>query len=82
MLAHGKQDSHTTRDASRQEPRIAIPSFLTIVMIPLTYSIATGLSFGMISFASLEPATGRARREHWMLYLLATLFLLRFIYIR
>lgn len=64
-----------------EEPRIAIPSFLTIITIPLTYSIATGLSFGLISFAALEVATGRARRQHWMLYLLATLFLFRFIYI-
>ena len=63
------------------EPRIAIPSFLTILTIPLTYSIATGLSFGLISYAVLEVATGRGRRQHWMLYLLAVLFLLRFIYI-
>lgn len=63
------------------EPRIAIPSFLTIITIPLTYSIATGLSFGLISFAALELATGRGRRQHWMLYLLAALFLARFIYI-
>ena len=62
------------------EPRIAIPSFLTLITIPLTYSIATGLSFGMISFAALELVTGRGRRQHWMLYLLAVLFLLRFIY--
>jgi AGZA family xanthine/uracil permease-like MFS transporter len=64
-----------------EEPRIAIPSFLTIVMIPLTYSIATGLSFGLICYAALELATGRGRRQHWMLYLLAVLFLLRFVYI-
>ena len=63
------------------EPRIAIPAFLTIITIPLTYSIATGLSFGLISYAVLEIATGHGRRQHWMLYLLATLFLLRFIYI-
>jgi AGZA family xanthine/uracil permease-like MFS transporter len=63
------------------EPRVAIPSFLTLITIPLTYSIATGLSFGIISFATLELATGRGRRQHWMLYLLAALFLLRFIYI-
>jgi AGZA family xanthine/uracil permease-like MFS transporter len=63
------------------EPRIAIPSFLTLVTIPLTYSIATGLSFGMISFAILELATGRGSRKHWMLYLLAALFLARFIYL-
>src|SRR6202041_966815 len=63
------------------EPRVAIPSFLTLITIPLTYSIATGLSFGLISYAALELATGRGRRQHWMLYLLATLFLLRFVYI-
>ena len=63
------------------EPRIAIPAFLTLITIPLTYSIATGLSFGIISFAVLEVATGRARRQHWMLYLLALIFLSRFIYL-
>jgi AGZA family xanthine/uracil permease-like MFS transporter len=34
------------------EPRFAIPAFLTIITIPLTYSIATGLSFGLISYAA------------------------------
>ena len=63
------------------EPRVAVPAFLTILTIPLTYSIATGLSFGIISFAVLEQMTGRGRRQHWMLYLLAVLFLLRFIYL-
>jgi AGZA family xanthine/uracil permease-like MFS transporter len=65
-----------------EEPRVAIPSFLTLITIPLTYSIATGLSFGIISFALLEVATGRGRRQHWMLYLLALLFLSRFIYLK
>ena len=65
----------------REEPRVAIPAFLTLITIPLTYSIATGLSFGIISFAVLEVATGRGRRQHWMLYLLALIFLSRFIYL-
>jgi AGZA family xanthine/uracil permease-like MFS transporter len=64
------------------DARVGIPAFLTIITIPLTYSIATGLSFGIISFAILELATGRGHRRHWMLYLLAVLFLLRFIYLR
>jgi len=62
-------------------PRIAIPAFLTLIAIPLTSSIATGLSFGLIGYAALELATGRGRRQHWMLYLLAALFLLRFLYV-
>jgi AGZA family xanthine/uracil permease-like MFS transporter len=64
------------------EPRVAIPAFLTIITVPLTYSIATGLSFGIISFSAIELATGRGRRQHWMLYLLATLFCARFVYMR
>jgi AGZA family xanthine/uracil permease-like MFS transporter len=64
------------------EPRIAIPAFLTIITVPLTYSIATGLSFGIISFSAIELATGRGRKQHWMLYLLAVLFCMRFVYMR
>jgi adenine/guanine/hypoxanthine permease len=63
------------------DPQIGIPAFLTIVTIPLTWSIADGLSFGLTSYALLQLITGRARRRDWMLYLLATLFLLRFLYI-
>jgi AGZA family xanthine/uracil permease-like MFS transporter len=62
------------------EPRIGIPAFLTIVTIPLTYSIATGLSLGLVSYAILELTTGRGSRKHWMLYVLALLFLARLIY--
>lgn len=63
------------------DPQIAIPAFLTVVTIPLTWSIADGLSFGLTSYALLQLISGRARRKDWMLYLLAILFLLRFIYI-
>ncbi len=64
-----------------EEPRIAIPAFLTIITIPLTYSIATGLGFGLVSYALLEVLTGRGQRAHWMLYTLALLFGLRFLYL-
>jgi AGZA family xanthine/uracil permease-like MFS transporter len=63
------------------EPHIAIPSFLTLVMVPLSWSIADGLSFGLTSYALIQLLTGRAHRKDWMLYLLTTLFLLRFIYL-
>jgi adenine/guanine/hypoxanthine permease len=63
------------------DPQYAIPAFLTVSTIPLTWSIADGLSFGLTSYALLQLLTGRARRKDWMLYLLAALFLLRFLYI-
>ena len=55
--------------------------FLTITTIPLTWSIANGLSFGLTSYALIQLLTGRAKKKDWMLYLLSALFLLRFIYL-
>jgi AGZA family xanthine/uracil permease-like MFS transporter len=63
------------------EPLVALPSFLTLVLIPFTYSIANGLGFGIISWAVLHLAAGKFRRQDWLLYLLAALFLVRFIYL-
>src|SRR5580658_4826317 len=63
------------------DPLVAVPSFLTLILIPLTYSIANGLGFGIIAWAVLHLATGRFRRQDWLLYILAALFLARFIYL-
>jgi adenine/guanine/hypoxanthine permease len=64
-----------------QEPLIAVPAFLTLILIPLTYSIANGLGFGIIAWAVLHLATGNYRKQDWLLYILAVLFLLRFVYL-
>jgi AGZA family xanthine/uracil permease-like MFS transporter len=59
---------------------VAVPAFLTLITIPLTFSIANGLTFGVTSFAVLRLLCGQASRKDWMLFLLAALFILRFIY--
>ena len=64
-----------------QEPLTAVPAFLTLVLIPLTYSIANGLGFGIIGWAVLHLAAGKLRRQDWLLYILAALFIARFIYL-
>ena len=64
-----------------REPEDAIPAFLTMLTIPLTFSIATGLSFGFIAAALLRLIRGSLRREDWLLYLLALLCLGRFVYL-
>ena len=63
------------------DPVVAVPSFLTLVLIPLTYSIANGLGFGIIAWAILHIITGKARKQDWLLYILAALFLARFVYL-
>lgn len=62
------------------DPVIAIPAFLTLVTIPLTFSIANGLAFGVIAFALLKAATRRVDKGDWLLFALAALFVARFVY--
>ena len=63
------------------EAGIAVPAFLTILTIPLTFSIATGLSFGFTAYALLKVLRGEFRREDWLVYVLAALFIARFVYL-
>lgn len=63
------------------DPTAAIPAFLTLVVIPLSYSIANGLAFGLTSYAVLKLVRGQARRSDWLLFVLAGLFILRFVYL-
>lgn len=55
------------------------PAILTAVMMPFTYSIANGLAFGFISYAVIKLASGRVREVHIATWLIAALFVLRFI---
>ena len=63
-----------------KDPVFAIPAFLTLIAIPLTFSIANGLAFGVIACAILKTVSGRLERSDWLLLLLAGLFLVRFAY--
>jgi AGZA family xanthine/uracil permease-like MFS transporter len=62
------------------DPVIAIPAFLTLITIPLTFSIANGLSFGVIAYALLKIAARRVSRADGLLFALAALFVARFVY--
>jgi adenine/guanine/hypoxanthine permease len=63
------------------DPEVAIPAFLTMLVIPLSFSIANGLAFGFIAFTLLKILRGKFREVNWLVYLLTALFLVRFVYI-
>jgi len=63
------------------DPGAAIPAFLTVIMIPLSYSIANGLAFGITSHAVLKLVRGQATLGDWLVYVLAALCVVRFIYL-
>jgi len=63
------------------DPEIAIPAFLTMLAIPLTYSIANGLAFGFCAYTLIKVLRGQVRQVSWMVYGLTVLFLVRFWYL-
>lgn len=62
------------------DPLEAIPAFLTVALIPLTFSIANGLAFGITAHAVLKLLRGRATRGDLFLFVLAALFVARFVW--
>jgi adenine/guanine/hypoxanthine permease len=63
------------------DPEAAIPAFLTMMTIPLTFSIANGLAFGFTAYSLLKILRGKFREVNWFVYLLTALFILRFLYV-
>jgi AGZA family xanthine/uracil permease-like MFS transporter len=58
-----------------------VPAAVTALAMPFTYSIANGLAFGFITYAVLKLFTGKFREVHWMVWLIAGVFLFKFIYV-
>lgn len=56
------------------ELRTALPAFLTVVVMPFTYSIANGIGAGFVSYVVLSAATGRARQVHPLMWVVAVAF--------
>jgi len=59
----------------------SIPAFLTLIMMPLTFSITEGISFGVISYVLLKLLSGKGKKVHWLIYLFAVLFVARYIWL-
>ena len=57
---------------------IAIPAFLTIVLMPFTYSISVGIGAGFVSFVLIKLVLGKARQVHPLLWVVAALFVVYF----
>ena len=64
-----------------EDPVIAISAFLTILGIPLTFSIANGLAFGFTVYTVLKCIRGEFREVGWLMYVLAGLFVARFVWL-
>jgi AGZA family xanthine/uracil permease-like MFS transporter len=71
----------TVREIDWDNLVVAIPAFLTVITIPMSYSIANGLAVGFIFFTLLKVLRGEFREVSWLVYVLTALFIARFLYL-
>ncbi len=58
----------------------SVPAFLTLIIMPLTFSITEGIAFGFISYSILKLLSGRGKEVNALVYIFAALFLLRYAF--
>ena len=81
LIVVGSLMMTVVREIDWQNAEIAIPAFLTMLAIPLTFSIANGLAFGFSAYTLLKVARGKFREVNWLVYVLTALFVARFAYL-
>jgi AGZA family xanthine/uracil permease-like MFS transporter len=79
LIVVGAMMLKVVRELEWEDPTEYLPAFLTIVGIPLTFSIASGIAFGFISYAVAKLATGRWRECPALTYIFAALFVVQFL---
>lgn len=72
---------HAAQDVNWNDLTEGIPAFMTMIAMPLTFSIANGLALGFILYPLMKVLTGRWREASPLVYVLAVLFVLRFVYL-
>ncbi|UGT58661.1 NCS2 family permease [Nocardia asteroides] len=75
LIVVGVLMSRALGDIDWQHLEYSVPAFLTVIMMPLTYSIANGLAMGMIFYPVVMVARGRAKEVHPAMWILMVLFL-------
>ena len=60
----------------------SVPAFLTMIGIPLSFSIADGLALGFINYPIIKFFAGKGREVGWLTYVLAAVLVLYFIFVR
>jgi AGZA family xanthine/uracil permease-like MFS transporter len=66
------------REIDWSDPTEAAPAFFTALLMPLTFNISHGLAAGIVTYVLVKVGARRAREVHWLMYVLAALFVLRY----
>ena len=68
-------------DIKFDDPIEAIPAYLSLICMPLLYSISEGIAVGVISYVVIHLCAGKAKKVHPVMYILAVLFVLKYIFL-
>ncbi len=79
LIVVGSMMLKIVKELPWEDPTEYLPAFLTLVGIPLTFSVASGIAFGFISYAVAKLATGRGRECPLLTYVFAALFVVQFL---
>lgn len=81
LIIVGVMMATALKDIEWNQFEIAVPAFLTVIMMPLTYSIATGIAIGFIFYPITMLLKGRAKEIHPIMYGMFVIFVLYFIFL-
>ena len=70
---------HNATNIYWHQVEIALPCFLTMVMIPFTYSVADGIGVGFISYTAISLVSGKGKKIPAVTYILALLFVVMYV---
>lgn len=59
----------------------AFPAFISIAIMPFTFSISNGIAFAFIAYSAIKLFSGKAKEVHWLMYLLSIVFILKFAFL-
>ena len=68
----------TARDIAWDDYEEAIPAFVTMLVMPFTWSITNGIGAGFVTHTAIKALAGRAGQVHWLMYLAAAAFVVYF----
>jgi AGZA family xanthine/uracil permease-like MFS transporter len=82
LVLVGTMMIQNARKIDWDDPSEAVPVFLTVVGIPLAYSIADGLALGFVAYPIVKLLAGRGRQVGWLAYVMAALLVAYFLFVR
>ncbi len=82
LILVGSMMLHSVAKIDWKDYTESIPAFLAMIMMPMSFSIATGIAIGFVAYSALKLLSGRGREVSWLVYFLSALFILRFVYLK